>query len=305
MIVKKLNNTTLAIAVMAVMCSCGNNTTTSYEKIIFGTDINPAEQVLESQRIAQAVADSNSPSWQTKGDQLRTYFFEEANEEMPFRVCVPNDWDGKSELPLVMFLHGGWNTESSYLDQDDSLMVKIADSHNMLLVSPLGAHAAFGNNYVLPAVFGRDADLDTVLSKLSDKRAAAQLLSEKDVINVLEIVLAEYPIDRDRMFLTGHSMGSGGTWYIGGKYSDYWRALAPMSGPFVSQKGYPWENLRDMPIFISEGSLADASLQGSRDLRDWMMAAGFNVTYKEVEADHPGMVPLILPDVFDFFANIK
>src|SRR5574344_573799 len=231
MIVKKLNNTTLAIAVMAVMCSCGNNTTTSYEKIIFGTDINPAEQVLESQRIAQAVADSNSPSWQTKGDQLRTYFFEEANEEMPFRVCVPNDWDGKSELPLVMFLHGGWNTESSYLDQDDSLMVKIADSHNMLLVSPLGAHAAFGNNYVLPAVFGRDADLDTVLSKLSDKRAAAQLLSEKDVINVLEIVLAEYPIDRDRMFLTGHSMGSGGTWYIGGKYSDYWRALAPMSGP--------------------------------------------------------------------------
>ena len=30
---------------------------------------------------------------------------------------------------------------------------------------------------------------------------------------MMEMVLHEYPIDRASMFLTGHSMGSGGAWY--------------------------------------------------------------------------------------------
>jgi poly(3-hydroxybutyrate) depolymerase len=53
---------------------------------------------------------------------------------------VPTTWDGKSKLPLVMLLHGGWNNESSYLDANDKQMVKLAEQHGMV---PL----------VLPAVF--------------------------------------------------------------------------------------------------------------------------------------------------------
>jgi hypothetical protein len=36
-----------------------------------------------------------------------------------------------------------------------------------------------------------------------------------------------------------------------------------------------------------------------------MKGHGFNLEYKEVEADHPGMVPLVLPDVFDFFDRCR
>ena len=74
-----------------------------------------------------------------------------------------------------------------------------------------------------------------------------------------------------------------------------------MPGPFVQESGYPWENLRSKPVFVSEGTRAPASLEGSRKLRDWMKAQGFKIEYKEVNADHGGMVPLVLPDVFDFF----
>ena len=133
------------------------------------------------------------------------------------------------------------------------------------------------------------------------KDAESLARSEQDVINVLEIVLNEYPVDRAAMFLTGHSMGSGGTWYLGAKYADYWAALAPMSGPFVEESTYPWERIRRMPIFMTEGTGATPSLEGSRRMQAWMKEHHFRIEYEEVDADHGGMVPLVLPAVFNFF----
>ena len=106
--------------------------------------------------------------------------------------------------------------------------------------------------------------------------------SEKDVINVLEIVLNEYPVNRSAMFLTGHSMGSGGTWYLGAKYAVYWAAIAPMSGPFLDELNYPWDSIREMPVFMTEGTGATPSLVGSRALQSWMKERGFKLEYMEV-----------------------
>jgi predicted peptidase len=203
-----------------------------------------------------------------------------------------------------MFLHGANNDESSYLDQNNKQMVTLAEQHGYVLVSPLGYNGAYGNFLRLSADFSQPEGATKLLAMRTPETERAQELSEKDVINVLELVLNEYPIDRTKMFLTGHSMGSGGTWYIGGKYSTYWAALAPMSGPFVLETGYPWENLRNKPVFVTEG-LSAATVNGSRAVSDWMEIQGFAVTYKEVNADHAGMVPLVLPDVFTFFDQTK
>ncbi len=267
----------------------------------FGTDIDPEKQIIQSQILAKQLAKPDSPTWRAGGDQKRHYWFPDAGADVAFRVCVPSTWDGKSKLPLVMFLHGGWNDESSYLDANNKQLVKLADEHGYLLVSPLGYKGAYGNSLLLPAQFGRPLDSEKVLAQRTPEKDKAQELSEKDVINVLEIVLNEYPVERSRMFLAGHSMGSGGTWYIGAKYNHYWAALAPMSGPFVQETTYPWERIRKMPVFISEGTRAPASLEGSRQMYKWMNENGFSVEYKEVDADHPGMVPLVLPDVFSYF----
>lgn len=269
--------------------------------IVFGTPLDAQTIMKEAAQMAKKVEVKTLQTWEEGRDKKCAYFFEELGEEMPFRVCVPKAWDGKKKLPLVMFLHGGWNTESSYLDENDKLMVRLADKHGVLLLSPLGAHSSYGNRLILPAEFGKDKEVEEVLAKTTPDLMQAQQLSEKDVINVMEIVLKNYPVDRKRMFLCGHSMGSGGTWYIGGKYASYWCALAPMSGPFVTREGYPWARLKQMPIFMSEGLRAGASLQASRNLRDFAKEYGLNLQYKEVDGDHPGMVPMILPDVFQFF----
>jgi len=272
--------------------------------ISFGTLLEPGAVMEQARQLAQSLADPTSAQWRAKGDQHRSYTFAEASAEEPYRLCVPTGWDGQSELPLVVFLHGAGSDENTYLDQNDQQLVRLAQEHGYVLVSPRGAQGAYGNFLRLTAPFGDEAGAAELMAQVTPESERTNELSEMDVINVLELVLAEYPIDRSAMFLTGHSMGSGGTWYLGGKYPGYWRALAPMSGPFVQESGYPWDDVRGISLLVTEGTQAP-SLDASRLLRDWLVEQGFDAEYEEVNADHGGMVPLVLPDVFDFFDRAR
>jgi predicted esterase len=203
-----------------------------------------------------------------------------------------------------MFLHGAGSNENTYVDQNNRQMLSLAEQHGYLLVSPLGDRGAYGNFLRLTAPFGDEAGAAELMAQVTDESERTNQLSEKDVINVLELVLNEYPVDRAAMFLFGHSMGSGGTWYIGGKYAGYWKGIAPMSGPFVQKTGYPWEGVRNLSIFVTEGTQTP-SLEASRLLRDWLEQDGFQSQYEEVDADHGGMVRLVLPDIFEFFDGAR
>ena len=226
---------------------------------------------------------------------------------MPYRLYVPTSWDGGSKLSLIVMLHGGGSDENRYLDDNNRQLLRLAEQHGYVLVSPLGYNSlgAYGTPLRLPAVFGQPEAAAKQRAAVTPEQERTLELSEKDVLNVLEIVLNEYPIDQTSMFLMGHSMGSGGTWYLGAKYFELWRAIAPMSGPFVDEANYPWDRIRPMPIMMSEGTKALPSVKGSYLMRDWMIAHGFDLEYLEVDADHGGMVPLVLPAVFDFFDRYR
>ena len=115
-----------------------------------------------------------------------------------------------------------------------SSLLKLAEDHGYLLVSPLGWSplGAFGTCLRLPAVFGQAEAAAQQRTTACVQNAQTLERSEQDVINVLEMVLNEYPVDRSAMFLTGHSMGSGGTWYLGAKYADYLEGDRSDVGPF-------------------------------------------------------------------------
>ncbi len=274
--------------------------TGSQRSISFGTLLDAQVVVAAAQQLAKSLANPSAAGWQAKGDQHRKYRFAEANADAPYRLYVPTGWDGKSSLPLAMFLHGSGSDENAYVDSNNKQMLNLAQQHGYVLVAPLGDQGAYGSFLRLSAPFGKPEEAAKLMAQVTAASERTNQLSEQDVLNVLELVLAEYPIDRAAMFLFGHSMGSGGTWYIGGKYASYWKGLAPMSGPFVQETGYPWDDLRDVHLFVTEGTQTP-SLEGSRVLRDWLKAGGFKSEYKEVNADHGGMIPLVLPDVFDFF----
>lgn len=275
--------------------------------IPFGSALDADRQIAESQNLAKHVLSAPNQQLRAKGDQHRTYNFPAANKTMPYRLYVPTTWDGQSRLPLIVMLHGAGSDENRYMDSNDKQLERLAEQHGYVVVSPLGYSpmGAYGTPLRLPAVFGQADTAAKQRAAVTPDAEHTLELSEKDVINVLEIVLNEYPIDHSSVFLAGHSMGSGGTWYLGAKYSKYWRAIAPMSGPFVDQANYPWERLKSIPVMMSEGTLATPSLQGSHVMRDWMFQQEFTFEYYEVKADHGGMVPLVLPAVFDFFDRYR
>ena len=128
----------------------------------------------------------------------------------------------------------------------DGLLGKLAEQHGYIVVSPLGFTplGAYGNPLRLPAVFGESETAAAQRAAVTPERRRELDLSELEVITALEIVTEEYGADRSRTFLAGHSMGSGGVWHLAARYPERWRAVAPMSGPFIDKESYPFDRIR-------------------------------------------------------------
>ena len=64
-----------------------------------------------------------------------------------------------------------------------------------------------------------------------------QGIAEHDVYDVLADVEQRYPVDRDRVYLTGISMGGGGALWLALTRPDVWAAVAPLCpSPFPEQR---------------------------------------------------------------------
>jgi pimeloyl-ACP methyl ester carboxylesterase len=181
--------------------------------------------------------------------------------------------------------------------------MKLAEQHGYIVVSPLGFSplGAYGNPLRLPAVFGQSAAAASQRAAVTPARQRELNLSELEVMTALEIVTEEYGADRSRTYLAGHSMGSGGAWHLAARYPERWRAVAPMSGPFVDEATYPFDRIKRLPIFMTEGTGATPSLDGSRVLARYMRERGFAFEYLEVDGNHGSMVPMVWPRIFEFF----
>lgn len=58
-----------------------------------------------------------------------------------------------------------------------------------------------------------------------------------DALEVLELATKKFHPDPEKIYLTGHSMGGHGTWYLGATYPDKWAAIAPCAG-YPTLTGY-------------------------------------------------------------------
>jgi predicted peptidase len=244
-----------------------------------------ARELAAAESVAAAARGGKDPFSGRKGDFERHYLLEEAGEIMPYRVFVPKRYDGSAPVPLVVALHGLGGTEDGWMDGYEQQLPALAEKYGYIAVSPLGyrSDGFYGFSY------GSDA---------ASRRK--QEFSEKDVMQVLARVRAQYRIDPARIYLMGHSMGAIGTWFLAAKYPEIWAALGPIAGTGSPQS---MERMRHIPQFIVHGD-ADptVSVAGSRNMVAAMQKLAVDHVYIEVPGgNHTDIAVPNLPAMFEFF----
>jgi poly(3-hydroxybutyrate) depolymerase len=127
-------------------------------------------------------------------------------------------------------------------------------------------------------------------------------LSEKDVMNVLEIIRKDYSIDDKRIYLIGHSMGGAGTWHLGTKYPTLWAGLAPIA-PAAFGQPTGLDKIKDVPVIVVQGD-KDTSVRPEGTRRWAEKLKELNVTHEYLEiagAGHGDVISKGMPKIFEFF----
>lgn len=266
-----------------------------------------AAGVKNSAALLKGLESGKDLLYRAKGNTERAYWFEEAHEMMAYHVYAPMKWDGKSKLPMVLVLHGNTRDQDFYFDRDEHILAKTAEEHGYLVVCPMGFRpsAGWGSSSLNRPPAGAAAagrGRGGRGGAPDPTRALQGDYSEKDALNVLDLVMKEYPVDPTRVYLFGHSAGGAGTWYLGEKYPEKWAAIAASAAP-TAANNFPFDRLRDMPIMICHGDKdPEVPVARSRAMVAAAKAAGLNPQYLEVpDATHATIVGLVEPKVFDFF----
>ena len=130
-------------------------------------------------------------------------------------------------------------------------------------------------------------------------------LSEKDVMNVLDIVHKEFNVDERRIYLMGHSMGGAGTLHLGVKYASIWAALAPIAPAAFGLNPDILAEIKSMPVMFVHGDIDEAvPVAMTRRWVDKLKELNMTHEYNEMPGvSHGPVITDALPSIYEFFSK--
>lgn len=188
-------------------------------------------------------------------------------DTLNYRQLV-SDYDPTSKYPLVIFLHGSgergndneaqlkWGVKNFATDQNMKM-------HPAIVIAPqCPTNMSWGN------FSGQDMSLQ------SSPTEPMKLLKE-----LIDQTIQSLPVDTDRIYITGLSMGGFGTFDAISRYPDLFAAAVPVcGGGDVSIS----KSIAHIPIWIFHGALdgaVDPAL--SRNMVEGLTKAGANPGYTQ------------------------
>lgn len=125
-----------------------------------------------------------------------------------YLAAAPPNWDGERPLPAVVFFHG-WQASAGQVLNNAALIGRLHEA-GQLVILPDGRNKTWAH-----------------VGSPSQRRDEIPFIA-----SVLEDAKARFPIDPDRLWVSGFSQGSSMAWdvacYLGGSFT----AFAPVAGAF-------------------------------------------------------------------------
>ena len=172
-----------------------------------------------------------------------------------FSLYVPETWDGRTAMPLIVALHGGHGHGRDFLWS----WLREARTRGMLVVAATSRDRTW-------SLLGHDEDAD-------------------GLGRMIDAVSGRYPVDRSRVLLTG--MSDGGTYALlcGLRADTPFTHLAPISGvlhPMLLAEGIV-ARAAGRPIYLVHGALDWMfPVHTARLSRHVLLEAGARLVYREL-----------------------
>jgi len=253
--------------------------------------------------------------------QMRSYLFENTKENIEYALFVSSKVRKDKKNPLIVTLHG-LGAGPAIMLRDSAL--DLAEEGGYILVGPMGYNVRGWYGIPMKGFGSRSAP-----PKRTDSTGAAQPdgttapkpkpsmffnpndppnlneLSEKDVMNVLDIIRKEFNVDERRIYLMGHSMGGAGALYLGTKYPSIWAAIAAIAPAAFGLAPDILRTIQDMPVMIVHGEKDE--MVPVANTRRWVeKLKELNMTYEYNEmpgGDHGSVISGGNPGIYAFFGK--
>lgn len=165
-----------------------------------------------------------------------------------YLLYLPPGYDkADKSFPLILFLHGAGET-----------------GNDLNLVKKHGP----------PKIVAKKKDFPFIVVS---PQAPVRGWKPKQLLALLDDVESKYKVDKDRVYLTGLSMGGYGTWSLAAAAPGRFAAIAPICGGGNPKTA---EKLKDMPIWVFHGAKDRAvPLKRSEDMVAALKKAGNKVKF--------------------------
>jgi predicted esterase len=192
------------------------------------------------------------------------------DQRTPARLFVPEKLDPKKQVPLIVALHGMGGSENLFFEgYGDGQIVKLCKERGWLLVAPRCP------------LFG-PPPVETIVKQLGER----------------------YPVDPNRVYLVGHSMGAAQSVDLVQQHPKLFAGIALLGGGGRVKDAKPFAEL---PTFVGIGTKDQIAFRTAKDLNKTLSEGkAAKLTYKEYEdLEHLVIVREALPDAFKMFDQVK
>lgn len=186
-----------------------------------------------------------------------------ADTVLPYRIYVPFNYTPDKKVPILVNLHG-----AGLRGDDNQKQLKFIDK--MLMQTDMPVDDAI---IIFPQCPEGQKWVDSNWSVGSYSLKSTPESNElRAVVELVQQLMQTYPVDEQRIYACGFSMGGYGTWNLLMNHPDLFCAGIPMCGAGDPSMA---EVLKDIPIWAVHGAKdPTVPVQGSRDMANAIETIG-------------------------------